>query len=151
DTEHHERVVEPTDAATALQHLLWNFGEPFSDHSFLPTYYLAAETRQSVTVALSGDGADETFAGYRRYSRVLRRERVRRFIPDRLLRYSTKYGYDPVETMTGIFTMGLTSSEVGDHARGPLAAAARHYDPREVIGRLVREAPPERVGLLNTL
>src|SRR5262249_56247619 len=113
-TEHHERVLDPDDAAAALQRLLWHFDEPFSDHSFLPTYYLAAETRQSVTVALSGDGADETFAGYRRYSRVTRRERVRRFIPDRLLRYSTKYGYDPVEMMTGIFTMALPSSELAD-------------------------------------
>ena len=44
-TEHHERVLEPHDADAALQRLMWHFDEPFGDHSFLPTYYLAAETR----------------------------------------------------------------------------------------------------------
>src|SRR5262249_59483687 len=37
------------------------------------------------------------------------------------------------------------------HARGPLAAAVRHYDPRDVILRLLRKAPPQEVGLVNTL
>ena len=168
-TEHHERVLEPDDADAALQRLMWHFDEPFGDHSFLPTYYLAVETRRQVVVALSGDGADETFAGYRRYSRIMRRVGVRRFLPDRLLarvalaadrhldpaggirQLSAKYGYDPAAMVTGIFTMGLTTSAVEAHARGPLAAAARHYDPREVITRLMQKAPPEQVGLVNTV
>ena len=168
-TEHHERVVQPDDVDAALRRLMWHFDEPFSDHSFLPTYYLAAETRREVTVALSGDGADEAFAGYRRYSRAMRRVGVRRFLPDRLLarvaqsaerhllpasrirRLSAKYGYDPVAMITGIFTMGLTTSALKAHTRGPLAAAVRHYDPRETLECLIRQAPPERVGLVNTL
>jgi len=168
-TEHHERVLEPRDADAALQRLMWHFDEPFSDHSSLPTYYLAVETRKQVVVALSGDGADETFAGYRRYSRTMRRVGVRRFLPDRLLarmagvadrhlhpadrirQLSAKYGYDPAAMLTGIFTMGLTTAVLEARARGPLAAALRHYDPREVITRLMREAPPEKVGLVNTL
>lgn len=168
-TEHHERVLEPHDVDAALGRLMWHFDEPFSDHSFLPTFYLAAETRKQVTVALSGDGADETFAGYRRYSRMARRLRVRRFLPDRLLagvaraadrhlhpdgrirRLSAKYGYDPAAMLTGMLTFGLTTSALEAHARGPLAAAVRHYDPREVITRLTQKAPPEQVGLINTL
>jgi asparagine synthase (glutamine-hydrolysing) len=168
-TEHHERVLEPHDVDAALQRLLWHFDEPFGDHSFLPTYYLAVETRKQVTVALSGDGADETFAGYRRYSRMMRRVGVRRFLPDMLLapvaraagrhlpadsrirRLSAKHGYDPVAMLTGILTPGLSASALEAHARGPLAAALRHYQPREVITRLIRQAPPERVGLVNTL
>jgi asparagine synthase (glutamine-hydrolysing) len=148
---------------------MWHFDEPFGDHSFLPTYYLAAETRREVTVALSGDGADEIFAGYRRYSRAMRRVGVRRFLPDRLLarvalaadrrlhpdgrvrRLSAKYGYDAAGMVTGIFTHGLASSALALHARGPLAAELQHYDPREVISRLLQRAPPERVGLVNTL
>lgn len=168
-TEHHERVLEPHDADAALQSLMWHFDEPFGDHSFLPTYCLAVETGKEVIVALSGDGADETFAGYRRYSRTMRRVGVRRFLPDRLLarvaraadrrlhpagrirRLSAKYGYDPAAMLTGIFTTGLTASALEAHARGPLAAAARHYHPREAITRLMRQAPPDRVGLVNTL
>jgi asparagine synthase (glutamine-hydrolysing) len=169
DTEHYERVLEPDDADAALQRLMWHFDEPFGDHSLLPTYYLAVETRRQVVVALSGDGADETFAGYRRYSRIMRRVGVRRFLPDRLLarvalaadrhldpaggirQLSAKYGYDPAAMVTGIFTMGLMNSAVEAHARGPLAAAARHYDPREVLTRLMQKAPPEQVGLVNTV
>ncbi|MBY0320975.1 MAG: asparagine synthase (glutamine-hydrolyzing) [Reyranella sp.] len=47
--------------------LAWHYGEPFSDSSALVTYALSRETRRSVTVALTGDGADETLLGYARY------------------------------------------------------------------------------------
>jgi asparagine synthase (glutamine-hydrolysing) len=56
-----------------------------------------------------------------------------------------------VAMLTGILTPGLSASALEAHARGPLAAALRHYQPREVITRLIRQAPPERVGLVNTL
>jgi asparagine synthase (glutamine-hydrolysing) len=65
-TEHHEFVVEP-DAMSVLPSLVWQFGQPFGDSSALPTYYVSALTRQHVTVALSGDGGDEIFLGYKRY------------------------------------------------------------------------------------
>jgi asparagine synthase (glutamine-hydrolysing) len=47
--------------------LTWYYGDPFSDSSALVTYALSRETRRSVTVALTGDGADETLLGYARY------------------------------------------------------------------------------------
>ncbi len=65
-TEHHEFTVRP-EAAAILSKLVWHYGEPFADTAALPTYYLSEVTRSSVTVALSGDGGDEAFAGYRRY------------------------------------------------------------------------------------
>ena len=65
-TEHLEMRVSP-EAATILSDLVWHFDEPFADSSALPTYYLAKMSREQVTVALSGDGGDELFAGYDRY------------------------------------------------------------------------------------
>jgi asparagine synthase (glutamine-hydrolysing) len=65
-TEHRNFTVQP-DAASDLPKLAAIFGEPFGDSSALPTHYLARETRNHVTVALSGDGGDELFAGYDRY------------------------------------------------------------------------------------
>ncbi len=75
-TDHHEVVVEP-DMAAVVPKLVEHYGEPFGDSSALPTWYLCEYTRSGVTVALSGDGGDEAFAGYRRYmhSRIARRIR----------------------------------------------------------------------------
>lgn len=53
----------------SMAELAWHYGEPFADSSALVTYALSRETRQSVTVALTGDGADETLLGYARYFR----------------------------------------------------------------------------------
>lgn len=65
-TAHHERLVDPADFA-AVEMLVRRCGEPYADSSILPTYLLSRFTRENVTVALSGDGADELFAGYYRY------------------------------------------------------------------------------------
>ena len=71
-TDHCEFVVKP-DALEVMPRLAWQLDEPFADSSALPTYYVAKITREHVTVALSGDGGDENFAGYRRYAAALRR------------------------------------------------------------------------------
>jgi len=69
-TDHYELVVKPN-ALEVLPKLAWHFDEPFADSSAIPTYYVSKITREHVTVALSGDGGDENFAGYRRYARAL--------------------------------------------------------------------------------
>ena len=65
-TEHHEFVVRPN-ALDILPKLVWHYNEPFADSSAIPTYYVAKMTRGHVTVVLTGDGGDESFAGYPRY------------------------------------------------------------------------------------
>ncbi|GAB4335185.1 MAG: asparagine synthase (glutamine-hydrolyzing) [Calditrichia bacterium] len=67
-TEHREMVLRPS-AVEALQKLVWHFDEPFGDASGISTFYVSRFARQHVTVALSGDGGDELFAGYTRYLR----------------------------------------------------------------------------------
>lgn len=64
--EHRELVVKP-DAVAILPQLVWHYGEPFADPSAVPTWYVAEMARREVTVALTGDGGDECFLGYRRY------------------------------------------------------------------------------------
>jgi asparagine synthetase B (glutamine-hydrolysing) len=65
-TRHREYLVEPNLKET-LKKLSWHFDEPFADASAVPTFHVSRMARETVTVALSGDGGDENFAGYRRY------------------------------------------------------------------------------------
>ncbi len=78
DTEHEEHVVDYRIEALIPQ-LLQHFGEPFADSSAIPVYHLSEVTRQGVTVALSGDGGDEVFGGYRRYQARLLADRYNRW------------------------------------------------------------------------
>jgi asparagine synthase (glutamine-hydrolysing) len=82
-TDHYEMVVRP-DAIELLPELARQFDEPFGDSSAIPTYYVSRLARRHVTVALSGDGGDEAFAGYRRYAHTmaaLRNQRRLAFVP----------------------------------------------------------------------
>ncbi|MGI8655340.1 MAG: asparagine synthase (glutamine-hydrolyzing) [Pyrinomonadaceae bacterium] len=65
-TDHHEFIVTP-DVCNVVDELVWHFDEPFADSSAIPTYVVSKLAREHVTVALSGDGGDELFAGYTRY------------------------------------------------------------------------------------
>ena len=69
-TDHVEMILKP-DVMGVLPQLAWQFDEPFADASAVPTYCVAKMTREHVTVALSGDGGDENFAGYRRYGEAM--------------------------------------------------------------------------------
>ena len=79
-TEHFQEICT-LEARNALGDVLTMFDEPFADSSALPTYRVSSIARKRVTVALSGDGADETFGGYRRHRMHLAEERIRSAIP----------------------------------------------------------------------
>jgi asparagine synthase (glutamine-hydrolysing) len=107
--EYNEFIVKPN-AIEILPTLVEHYGEPYADSSAVPTYYVSRETRKFVTVALNGDGGDESFAGYERYAAMLLAERYGR-IP-RLLRASFVEG--PINLLP---TSELKRSRVRDAKR----------------------------------
>ena len=82
-TDHRERIVSPDDMAD-IDRIAGIFDEPFADASALPTLRVCELARESVKVALSGDGADEALAGYRRQVFHHREEQARAFLPQTL-------------------------------------------------------------------
>ncbi len=161
-TEHHELVVEP-DAVDLLQTLVWYLDEPFADSSAVPTYLVSKLAREHVKMVLTGDGADEAFAGYDRYLRFLDLERVGRLrgpaaaaagmlgrvVPGsrgyRLRRIAERLRQPfPESYLSGV---ALTRADVadtllGDAVRGGvhyagLAAAARDASGLEALDRCV--------------
>ena len=78
NTDHHEFQVTPS-ATEILPKLVWHYDEPLADSSAIPTWYVSQMTRQEVTVALSGDGGDELFAGYPRYQAVELARKIERW------------------------------------------------------------------------
>lgn len=86
DTRHFVEDGADADYLAMAREIPRLFGEPFGDHSAVPTLAVARLARRQVTVALSGDGGDEVFAGYRRYRFHMIAEAARRLLPARLRR-----------------------------------------------------------------
>lgn len=168
-TNHTERVVQAGDVTAVFDKMLWHYDEPFNDYSYLPTYYVCREARKSITVALSGDGGDEIFAGYRKYQRLGLRQNVDHFLPDalrpillagsgallpetsRFRRTLQQYGLDAPAMFVDTFTTGFSLATLRRIARGPLAEALEHYTPFDAVMPFLHHAPPERVGLINAM
>jgi asparagine synthase (glutamine-hydrolysing) len=79
-TRHFEHIVE-LDAEALIDRIAATYGEPFADPSALPTFEMCRLMREHATVALTGDGADELFGGYRRHLLFAQEERLRRLAP----------------------------------------------------------------------
>ena len=169
NTHHTERTVEPDDVVAVVDRLNWHYDEPFSDYSSFPTFYLCREARRSITVALSGDGADELFAGYRKYQRLVRRAELSTIFPvpmaravaavarqalsegNHWRRTLTQYGLEASQMLTDTLCNNFPLPLLRSVARGPLADTLRHYDTSRLVENLLSDAPPAEVGLLNAM
>jgi asparagine synthase (glutamine-hydrolysing) len=145
-TEHHEMVVEPNLEET-ITYLTSMLEEPFGDSSMLPTYFVCRMARQQVTVALSGDGGDELFAGYDRYAVAMQRRHLDGFPQwaGRLYRqrlhprvpvgvYGRNYAWNATLNWRDRYLDGVTALPARDRERslfskGFLALADRLPDP----------------------
>jgi asparagine synthase (glutamine-hydrolysing) len=119
-TDHHEETVSPS-IDDVFDTLVEHFDEPFGDASAIPTLYLARMTRRHVTVALSGDGADELFGGYRRYYFGALEEKLKRVFPSGFRRpFFSAAGrlYPKLDFLPRVFRaktlLGNLALEIGD-------------------------------------
>ncbi|MEL7682761.1 XrtA/PEP-CTERM system amidotransferase [Citromicrobium bathyomarinum] len=146
-TAHHERIVDPAmfDRIDALAGM---FDEPFADASALPTAAVCALAREHVTVALSGDGADEAFAGYRRHVFHAAEERARGALPLSLRRAvfgplaalypKADWAPRPLRAKTTFQSLALSGEEAYARALGVMAP--------ELRGRIFSPAMKRELG-----
>ncbi len=144
-TDHTELYIGPDDLLACVPELPRIYDEPFADPSAVPTALVARLARDSVTVALTGDGGDEVFGGYNRYRRCLADWQrwgawpwaLRRSISGALVGLERRawQGLSPPE--------GAAPAPIGKFARLPAKLAARH-------GRLAARTPDELFGIVRT-
>ena len=100
NTNHHEFIVEP-ESIDLLPKLVNAYDEPFADSSAIPTYYVSKYTRDYVTVALSGDGGDELFAGYDKYTKMVA---LKNSMYNN--KFTNKYVFDPLNKLIPDYLYG---------------------------------------------
>jgi asparagine synthase (glutamine-hydrolysing) len=128
-SEHTELKAQPADESL-LRKLVAQFDDPIADSSMIPTYLVSQEIRKHATVALGGDGGDELFGGYSRYSTHLRQEQLRRAIPRQLRRQAAWAARKLLPE--GVAGLGFLSALAGD-AGASLANAGRIFRDDERI------------------
>ncbi len=163
---HHQDEAGDVDYIEAARDQARIFGEPFGDHSSVPTLAVSGLARKHVTVALSGDGGDEVLAGYRRYRWHVLAEGVRRHIPSGLRRHvigTLAAAYPKLDRAPRWLRAKHTLTEISldsatgywrtvcrvhhDRRRALFSAAQRArldgYDPSARIAALMAECDPE--------
>lgn len=126
NTEHRELVVQP-DVQDLFDRVVGHFDEPFADSSAIPTYLVSQLAREHVTVALSGTGADELFAGYERYWAIPLSRAYGRIPPP--IRSAVSYASQKVPTGHEKKSLTLRARRFTESANSPLLS--RH---RQVVG-----------------
>ncbi|MBI5432214.1 MAG: asparagine synthase (glutamine-hydrolyzing) [Planctomycetes bacterium] len=157
--EHHTEILDP-DPRLAVDPLAWLYDEPLADPSTVPTFLVSKMARAHVTVALSGDGGDEVFAGYRRYVHDVAENRVRAKLGSggtklvgalgahypkldwapRVLRAKTflsNVGLDPARAYWNSVSQ-LSRERALDLLAPELARSLADYDPFEAFERIYR-------------
>ena len=129
-TEHHELVVRPR-ALELLPRLVWGLDEPFADASMVPTFHVAEMARAHVTVALSGDGGDEAFAGYSTYAWARSYARVDA-LPSGLRRLAAL----PAAWLPADHLLGRRLRRIGMSPLERHLEVMSHFPPRELSAML---------------
>jgi asparagine synthase (glutamine-hydrolysing) len=164
-TEHRELVLEPA-SLDVLDDLVWHLDEPFGDSSAIPTYMVSKLAAEHVTVVLSGDGGDELFAGYQKYT-VEKRERASRFVPRPVRRmlsrlmsalpprvrgrnYARHLALPGIERYLDAGTL-FGREERSGLVRPEVRELLGDYDPWEESRRHLRNAPGHWLSALQSL
>lgn len=139
-TEHTELYLTPEDALNVVPDLPVHWDEPFADSSQIPTLLLSKMTREHVTVALSGDGGDELFCGYKRYEQGYALFKRLRSLPAPIRRsVAAALMQTPVGGISRIMSMmprRYQNLELGDRMR-KLGDVLQYSDGMEYYRRLV--------------
>jgi asparagine synthase (glutamine-hydrolysing) len=147
-TEHTKLVVTAKDALDVVPKLPEYYDEPFADSSQIPTYLVSAMTRRHVTVALSGDGGDELFAGYNRYQLATRTWRTMALLP-RPLRSAiagalTSISADRWSKLLSFIPAQLRPGQIGDKLH-KFASVLPVEDDNALYRRLVTHWEPGQI------
>ena len=152
-TEHHTEIVD-ADSLALLPTLVKHYGQPFADSSAIPTFHVSRMARRHVKMVLSGDGGDESFAGYNSYEYVLSR------INDAATPASARGKRTWFRELAGLYYRRLRRSveqpALLDELYRHQSVTAHHFHPaerrrlwREPYRALVRDVDPQRRALLD--